>query len=710
MLMHTKFDVRNKIQAGWWMLLQACVACCLCLLMAFPSVSAEERTIHVGQLLGDPSISLSSDGEMRGPDADYLMKIAQYTGWKYVLVPCRSREAAMEALQEGKIDFISVASDQQHPGLLLTSRELLPVDLIGEHRRFAFREENRALYEELEQVDRKLQQSDPGFYLSIEFRYILGQSVHRLAFTDEELACIEKLKQEGPIGVALLSDAPPFSYEGADGVFRGLLPDYFARLSSATGLTFRFYAARHVGDAPEMLRNGDVRIIARASNGDAQAYRTGLRLTAPYARLMLSRVTLRHPGKKSNVIGVQGAAAWNLIADSDRGIKTYTDMQAAFADLRAGQIDELYCDWPTALYYSDTHRATEYYVSLVPNREYVLSFAVDASRDQRLADILDRFVVYSDLNDMSDFFDHERANRSPWAWIEELSPQVLLGAIAVLFVLSIILAFASWHFRRWRLRVSRSALLQARMQEQQTERNATARMESWHRSFLRYYHRHTEQPVMQIACLLEDALEEPDERQRHDMIQRAWSESQAIIHMIDNLSLYFQLRRKEINLSWSTVDFEEWLENTLQNYPGIAAARGIDLSWDFAHLHVGLVRMDAIKMRCVIDELLKETIRTLSKGTEVRIHGESMPSTEDGRIGVWLYFEDNGPGIPEELMPHLFEPFLADEIQNRENRPGESIIFVLVRELVELQGGSFDVSNRHEGGRKAEFEFFFEKG
>lgn len=91
----------------------------------------------------------------------------------------------------------------------------------------------------------------------------------------------------------------------------------------------------------------------------------------------------------------------------------------------------------------------------------------------------------------------------------------------------------------------------------------------------------------------------------------------------------------------------------------------------------------------------------------VRNSSESMDShgtvtIEAIRIegGVQVKVRDTGDGIPEELLPTLFEPFVSE---SDKARPGLGL--AIIRDLVERHGGNISARNHPDGG--AEFDLSF---
>ncbi|MCE9669122.1 ATP-binding protein [Myxococcus stipitatus] len=64
--------------------------------------------------------------------------------------------------------------------------------------------------------------------------------------------------------------------------------------------------------------------------------------------------------------------------------------------------------------------------------------------------------------------------------------------------------------------------------------------------------------------------------------------------------------------------------------------------------------------------------------------------------GVLLEVEDNGPGIPDGVLPRLFEPFFTTKAPGK----GTGLGLALCREYLARVGGSLSAENRPEGGAR----------
>jgi nitrogen fixation/metabolism regulation signal transduction histidine kinase len=106
--------------------------------------------------------------------------------------------------------------------------------------------------------------------------------------------------------------------------------------------------------------------------------------------------------------------------------------------------------------------------------------------------------------------------------------------------------------------------------------------------------------------------------------------------------------------------------------------------------------LDPHRMRQLLVNLVKNALEAIAadgadaggeKG-RIRIITRSI-AAEDKHTGraVMLTLQDNGPGIPEDMLPQLFEPYVTSK------RKGTGLGLAIVKKIVEEHGGSLSAGN-----------------
>jgi signal transduction histidine kinase len=87
-------------------------------------------------------------------------------------------------------------------------------------------------------------------------------------------------------------------------------------------------------------------------------------------------------------------------------------------------------------------------------------------------------------------------------------------------------------------------------------------------------------------------------------------------------------------------------------------------------------------------------INAATHGVRARVEVANSGST------ARVLIEDDGPGIPPELIGQVFEPFFRADPARRQDIPGAGLGLTIAKEIIQWAGGTITISNRTDGGLK----------
>ncbi len=132
------------------------------------------------------------------------------------------------------------------------------------------------------------------------------------------------------------------------------------------------------------------------------------------------------------------------------------------------------------------------------------------------------------------------------------------------------------------------------------------------------------------------------------------------------------------------------VEDALDILRPVIAEKQIDVAIDIPG--DAAVMGDAQRLQQVCWNILSNAAKFVSPGGHIVITAKV-----DGDA-VQLTIEDDGPGIPEDFLPHVFEQFRqADPSLTREHG-GLGLGLAISQSLVQLHGGTIAAANRSQGG------------
>jgi signal transduction histidine kinase len=106
---------------------------------------------------------------------------------------------------------------------------------------------------------------------------------------------------------------------------------------------------------------------------------------------------------------------------------------------------------------------------------------------------------------------------------------------------------------------------------------------------------------------------------------------------------------------------------------------------------------DRMRLQQVVRNLLGNAIKYTPNGGQIRLRSY----LEDGKVTVEI--QDNGFGIPEEALPHIFEKFYRVYSEATQDIEGNGLGLAIVKSIVEQHGGQITVES--EVGKGSCFSF-----
>ncbi len=198
--------------------------------------------------------------------------------------------------------------------------------------------------------------------------------------------------------------------------------------------------------------------------------------------------------------------------------------------------------------------------------------------------------------------------------------------------------------------------------------------------------------VQGMASLLEDRVGDADTMELVLDLKKASEHLTSLIGEILDLA---KIEAGRLDLDLKPFDMQHLLED-LESVLGVQA-RFKDLAFTavMAEGTHRFYRGDPVRIRQMIFNLAGNSLKLTREG-EVSITVCSRGESENGRELIEISVSDTGPGIPEELLPGLFEPFVqADEGRKA---GGTGLGLSITRELAELMGGGITVESQEGSG------------
>ena len=173
------------------------------------------------------------------------------------------------------------------------------------------------------------------------------------------------------------------------------------------------------------------------------------------------------------------------------------------------------------------------------------------------------------------------------------------------------------------------------------------------------------------------------DRSTHTIVQQV----QALKEMVQAFSEYARAPKLQLQ----PLSIETIVNEVLDLYHG--DKQHIKFTFNSEH-SIPDVEADPGRIRQLLHNLLRNAIESLSDSKKGEITVSLFVIKQDDKQYVELRVEDNGPGIPDDMMEKLFDPYVTSKPK------GSGLGLAVVKRIVEEHSGNLFIENLKQGGAR----------
>ena len=197
--------------------------------------------------------------------------------------------------------------------------------------------------------------------------------------------------------------------------------------------------------------------------------------------------------------------------------------------------------------------------------------------------------------------------------------------------------------------------------------------------------------------LVEDHATLPEET-RARFLDKIVNNAQRLHLLVEDLLVLSRLESNPERIQTSMQSLQQLLEEMLEPYKSRLNAQEQSIKLDFDE-RVGEFAFDRFRIQQVFDNLIENAFRYAPDFTLLTVSARY----DELKNKVLCTVTDDGPGIPQKDIPHIFERFYrVDKGRSRESG-GTGLGLSIIKHIVQQHGGSVSVES--EAGQGAKFYF-----
>jgi signal transduction histidine kinase len=201
-------------------------------------------------------------------------------------------------------------------------------------------------------------------------------------------------------------------------------------------------------------------------------------------------------------------------------------------------------------------------------------------------------------------------------------------------------------------------------------------------------------PLGAMRLRVENALAQSDGPAAAQRRQGALEAVQRLIARLDRLVGSLMAMSQPLRIAEAGVEVGPWLRQIIEERQDLAASRSITLSLSLDPALAGRVwPMDPEALGRAVDNLVHNALQHTPSGGRVTVQAITNGKT------LLIRVDDSGPGVPAELRPRLFEPFVTG------SPGGHGLGLAIASEIALAHGGRLRLADcPPETGGGARFE------
>ncbi len=202
--------------------------------------------------------------------------------------------------------------------------------------------------------------------------------------------------------------------------------------------------------------------------------------------------------------------------------------------------------------------------------------------------------------------------------------------------------------------------------------------------------------IMGMTAIAQMNLTSPDKV--HDCLSKINVSSRHLLGLINEVLDMSKIESGKIDLAPEEIHLPELIQNISDICRPLISKKQLELNISVCDVQHETIIADGDRLQQVLMNLLSNSIKYTPEGGTVsmRIKEGSSPIESKGQFE--FSFTDNGIGMPEEFIPHLFEPFSRAADSRISKIQGTGLGMAITENIVCMMNGSIDVKSELNKG------------
>ena len=209
--------------------------------------------------------------------------------------------------------------------------------------------------------------------------------------------------------------------------------------------------------------------------------------------------------------------------------------------------------------------------------------------------------------------------------------------------------------------------------------------------------------IIGYTQLLENNLD--NKKQALDYISKLKSSSTILLSLINYILEMTQIESGKLDLKKEIGDLDDLVKNIDVVVEPLIKEKKLHYSYHLEIKHHHII-CDKTKLREIVLNILSNAIKYTPEGGNVELLIQEI-SFENNKVKYHFIIIDNGIGMKEDFLPHIFEEFAREKTSTESKVPGVGLGLPIVKSLIDMMNGTIQVESKLNKGTKFTVELSF---
>ena len=645
------------------------------------SIVAGDYSTYDGMIVG-----VSRTGNSRN---DSFKAYAEEHGFRYTLVYYDTDEELSSALRSGEIT--AAVSNRMRQ----TKNEWIIDTFDVQDSYIAVRKGDAPTLRLVNNAIAAMNRDNPSWRTTLFNKYYTGSHTSsKINLTDAEENYVIACNDADTVFTVLVNpDRYPYSYMTPDGMPTGIMVDIFQKAAGRARLRYKFLKPADRSEYKAMLADGQADFVIDLTDDMSQAENYGYKLTDSYLSAEFSWVLLRrHNGALNNVAVAYDFSPSSLEMPglSDTAHVEYLDsFDDCLAAVHAGTVDAYYTYTYQAerAVFDDTRNELR---SMLSGEQRNFCIGVRQDYDVLLRTVLNKSIDSLTRAEISTITNaYVNLGQQPFS-LTRLAyqyPAIIVLTCLCVLVTAVCIALV---IRAQRFRAETEKALR------KAEEASVAKTE-----FLSNMSHDIRTPINGIMGMLDIAEDNFDNKARvRDCMTKMRGAASHLLSLINDVLDMTKIESGNMQMLDTSFDLRALLDSCCSIVEGQIVDRHMTFTKQIGPFWHPYLIGSELHIRQVLINILSNAVKYTPDGGEINFRAKET-LFEEGLVHLRMEIKDNGIGMSEEFLQHIFEPFTQEQRSSRTHYKGTGLGMAITKKLVDQMHGSLDVES--EPGKGSTF-------